>query len=116
MEEQLRILVTLGFTLLLIMLRLESEKFGAAEYDEPALDGRPPSLRWRPAPARLYPGALLNSIATAFIDEAAFRGLLFAFLLGTGMDGSAANLIQAVVYALSTRLGGRGRDLYGVGL
>jgi membrane protease YdiL (CAAX protease family) len=173
-EEQLRILVTLGLTLLLIMLRLESEKFGAAEYDEPAADGRPPSLRWRIAwyaigfllivgvdlvhpdpgtglllrlgdrveaivfglaygavgtlqavafawlryrrlrlpPTTLYPGALINSIGTAFFDEAVFRGFFFAFLLGTGMDGSAANLIQAVVYALATRLGARGRDLY----
>lgn len=174
MEDELRILVTLGFTLLLIMLRLEAEKFGAAEYNEMGADGRPPSLRWRLAwyitglllligadfvhpsaatglflrlgdrleailyglafaavgtlqavafawlryrrlrlpPSRLYPGALLNAIATAFLDEAAFRGLLLAFLLGAGLDGSLANVLQAVVYAGSTRLGARGRDPY----
>jgi membrane protease YdiL (CAAX protease family) len=172
MEGQLRVLVTLGFTLLLVMLRMEAEKFGAAEYDEIGPDGRPPALRWRLAwyvaglvlllgadlvhpssatglflrlgdrgeavifglsfavvgallaaafgwlryrrlrlpPSRLYPGALLNSIATAFLDESVFRGLLLAFLLGTGLDGAPANLIQALVYALATRLGGRGRD------
>ena len=174
MENDLRVLVTLGFALLLIMLRLDAERFGAAEYDEVNADGRPPSLRWRltwylmglllivgadlvyPSPstglllrlgdrlevivygfafaavgtlqavafawlryrrlrlppADLYPGALLNSVATAFVDEATFRGLLLAFLVGTGMDASAANVIQALVYALSTRLGAQGRDLY----
>ena len=40
MEDQLRVLITLGFSLLLIMLRLEAEKFGVAEYDEPTSDGR----------------------------------------------------------------------------
>jgi membrane protease YdiL (CAAX protease family) len=68
--------------------------------------------RLRVPPSRLYPGALLNAVATAFLDEAAFRGLLLAFLIGAGMDGSAANLVQALVYALSTRLGARGRDTY----
>jgi membrane protease YdiL (CAAX protease family) len=174
METELRVLVTLGFTLLLVMLRVEAEKFGAAEYDELSADGRSPSLKWRLAwyltgllllvgadvvhpdaatglllrlgdrleaifyglafaavgtlqavafawlryrrlrlpPSTLYPGALLNSIATAFLDEAAFRGLLLAFLLGSGMDGSAANIIQAITYVLATRFGGRGRDPY----
>ena len=59
-----------------------------------------------------YPGALLNSIGTAFIDEAAFRGILLALLLGTGMDPSFANAIQAILYALTTRMGAPGRDLY----
>ena len=172
--DDLRVLVTLGFTLLLIMLRLDAEKFGAAEYDELGGDGRAPDLKWRLTwylmglvllvgadivhpdagaglflrlgdrleaifyglafaavgtlqavafawlryrrlrlpPSRLYPGALLNALATAFLDEATFRGLFLAFLIGTGMDASAANLIQALVYALSTRLGAPGRDLY----
>jgi len=39
MEEQLRILVGLGLTLLLVMLRVEANLFGTAEYDEP-IDGR----------------------------------------------------------------------------
>ena len=174
MEDQLRVLVTLGLALLLVLLRLEAEKFGGAEYDEVAADGRAPAMKWRLAwyltglvliaaanlihpspgtglllrlgdrldaivfglafaavgtlqavafawlryrrlrlpPSGLYPGALLNSIATAFLDESIFRGLLLAFLLGSGMDGSFANLIQALVYALATRLGAPGRDLY----
>ncbi|HEX7949818.1 MAG TPA: CPBP family intramembrane glutamic endopeptidase [Candidatus Limnocylindrales bacterium] len=35
MEESLRILVALALTGLLILLRLDAERFGAAEYDEP---------------------------------------------------------------------------------
>ena len=61
---------------------------------------------------RSYPGALLNSTATAFIDEVAFRGALFGLLLTSGIDPTAANLLQAIVYALTTRLGAPGRDRY----
>ena len=35
-------------------------------------------------PVAQYPGAILNAIATAFFDEAVFRGLLFGFLLTAG--------------------------------
>ena len=52
-----------------------------------------------------YPGALLNSTATAFVDEVAFRGALFGLLLTGGVDPTLANLLQTVVYALTTRLG-----------
>lgn len=45
MEDQLRILVGLGLTLLLVMLRIEAERFGAAEYDEPVRGHRPSVLR-----------------------------------------------------------------------
>ena len=45
MENDLRILVGLGLTLLLVMLRLEAERFGAAEYDEPIRGRRPSILR-----------------------------------------------------------------------
>lgn len=45
MEDQLRVLVGLGLTLLLVMLRLESERFGAAEYDEPVRGRKRPVLR-----------------------------------------------------------------------
>ncbi len=62
--------------------------------------------------ARLYPAKITNAIATAFLDEAIFRGILFGFLLATGMDPNAANLIQAIVYALATRLGAPGRPWY----
>ena len=45
MEGDLRILVGLGITLLLVMLRLEAERFGTAEYDEPVRGRRPGILR-----------------------------------------------------------------------
>jgi hypothetical protein len=167
----LRILISAGLALLLIMLRLEASRFSAAEYDDP-LDGRAPSLRRRiawygiglalvaaiflvhPSPQvdfalgagdrpkalvygflyaaigtatalgiafyryrRLrfpdvwsYPGALLNSVVTAIIDEVAFRGAVLGLLLLTGVNPTAANLIQAILYALATRLGAPGRN------
>jgi membrane protease YdiL (CAAX protease family) len=170
----LRTLITVGLVLVLVMLRLDAERFGAAEYDEANRFGRAPSIRRRvawyvmgiglivailyvhPAPQQdlflgsgdrlpalagglvygiigaaqavvfawlryhrfrlpdvpSYPGALVNSIATAFIDEATYRGALFGVLLVAGVNPSAANIIQAVVYAVSTKLGARGRDRY----
>lgn len=169
--EGLQSLICIGLTGLLIMLRLEAQRFGAAEYDEPEGDRRP-SVRLRlawyligfaliaaivyiyPTPRdtlmlgvgdrrltilwgiayaaigtglalavayyryrriRLpdvwsYPGALVNSVATAFIDEATFRGCVFGLLLSTGLNPTAANLIQALLYALTTRLGAPGRN------
>jgi membrane protease YdiL (CAAX protease family) len=59
-----------------------------------------------------YPGALLNAVATALIDEVAFRGVIFSILLTTNMNPSAANAIQALLYALATRLGAPGRNRY----
>ena len=59
-----------------------------------------------------YPGALVNSVATAFIDEATYRGVLFGLLIAAGMNITVANIAQAVLYALSTRLGVPGRDRY----
>jgi membrane protease YdiL (CAAX protease family) len=44
-EADLRILVGLGLTLLLVMLRLEAERFGTAEYDEPVRGRRPSIIR-----------------------------------------------------------------------
>ena len=176
MEEwlpTLQRLIAAGLTLLLVMLRLEAERFNAAEYDE-ITEGRAPSFRRRiawyvlgfglvaaifyvhPAAAdelhfdpgerartilygflyaatgtslalaialyryrRIrfpdawsYPGALTNALATAFVDELTFRGAVFGYLLLTGMNASAANAIQAILYALATRLGAPGRNRY----
>ena len=169
-----RTLISVGLALLLVMLRLDAERFGTAEYYEATRDGERPRIRRRlgwyglgfalavgilyihPSPQtdlflgsgdRLtavmggiaygligvlvavtfasyryhrirfpdtwsYPGALLNSTATAFIDEVAFRGALFGLLLMSGMDPTIANIIQAILYTLTTRLGAPGRDRY----
>ena len=58
---------------------------------------------------RSYPGAVLNAIATAFVDEAVFRGIVFGFLLTIGTDPNLANLAQTLLYALATRTGAPGR-------
>jgi|SRR6266542_6849830 len=174
LRESFGAFIAFGFLLLLLLLRLDAEHFGAAEYDEAGRDGRPPSLRRRlgwyilglgliatvgaihprsasdlflvlgdrlqvlvfglgygllgsaqavafallryrhlrlPA-ARSYPGSVLNTVATAFIDEATFRGLLLGFILLAGVDPTLANGVQALVYALATRVGAPGRDRY----
>ena len=172
MEQDLRILVGLGLTLLLVMLRVEASQFGAAEYDEPS-DGSNPSIlrrlawyilgvggvlllllahptaesslhlqvgdpsgimiafllgglgvgqavayawtyyrRLRFPDVAAYPGALVNEILTAFIDEAVFRGAVLGYFLWAGAEVRLAVLGQAVMYVLATRLGAPGRDRY----
>lgn len=172
--EPLLVLMAVGLTGLLILLRLDAERFNAAEYDDADRWGNPPSLLRRlgwytlgiggillvleihPNPSgelflglgdrlgavilgltygaigtaialaiayyryrhvrfpavRSYPGAMLNALATAFVDEAVFRGLLFGFLVLVGIDPTLANVVQALVYALATRLGAKGRPWY----
>lgn len=172
--EPLRVLVALGLMGLLVLLRFDAERFGAAEYDEADRWGNRPSLLRRlawyalgiggilivlevhPAPAvdlflglgdRLgavilglmsggvgtaialgiayyryrylrfppvasYPGAMINALATAFTDEAVFRGMLLGFLIVVGVDPTLANLTQALLYGLATRLGAPGRPGY----
>lgn len=169
-----RSLITIGLVLLLVLLRLDSEKFGTAEYYEATRYGERPRIRRRlawygigigivvailfihPAPqidlflgsgdrllavlggiayglagvlvaigfatfryhrirfpdAWSYPGALLNSTATAFIDEAVFRGALLGLFLVIDVNPTLANIAQALIYALTTRLGAPGRDRY----
>ena len=173
-ETLARSLITIGLALLLVMLRLDAEKFGTAEYYEATRYGERPRIRRRiawytlgfaiaiailfihPAPQRdlylgsgdrlgavlgglayglvgilvavgfatyryhrirfpdawSYPGALLNTTATAFIDEVAFRGVLLGLLLVAGVNPTLANLTQALIYTLTTRLGAPGRDRY----
>ncbi|HSL77414.1 MAG TPA: CPBP family intramembrane glutamic endopeptidase [Candidatus Limnocylindrales bacterium] len=167
-------LIVIGLMLLLVLLRLDAERFGTAEYYETTRDGERPRIRRRvawyglgaalvvaiayihPSPQaelflgtgdRLgavtgglifaglgvaqalafatlryqrirfpdissYPGALLNSTATAFIDEATFRGVIFGTMWTLGLDANLANVIQTLLYALTTRLGAPGRDRY----
>jgi hypothetical protein len=171
LPEPLGALVAVGLAALLVMLRFDAERFGAAEYDETTAGHAPPLwrrlawyglgaagilaiaslhprpeqdlflgpgdrgaallggflygaigtgqaiafawLRYRhlrlPDPAS-YPGALLNSVGTAFVDEGAFRGAILGLMLVGGIDPSVANLTQALLYALSTRLGAPGRE------
>ena len=59
-----------------------------------------------------YPVALLNSLGTAFIDEAAFRGAILGYLILIGVPAGSAIILQAVGYGLVTRLGAPGRDRY----
>jgi membrane protease YdiL (CAAX protease family) len=174
MEETIRTLVAIALGLLLVLHRVEAEKFGAAEYDEPARDGRRtsflPRLTWyaigvglalgiiivRPAlveelglalgdrtqallygfgfgalgtaqaiavalfrygrlrfpPAWAYPGAILNGLGTALVDEVAFRGVILGLLLLLGVNPALVIITQALIYALATRLGAPGRDRY----
>jgi hypothetical protein len=71
METQIRILVALGMTLLLVMLRLEAERFGTAEYDEPVRGRRPSILRritW-------YVLGVAGVVGLLFVHPAAERDL-----------------------------------------
>jgi membrane protease YdiL (CAAX protease family) len=67
-------------------------------------------------PGRRYPAGLLNSVGTAFIDEAAFRGIVLGLMLAADWPAELAIGLQAVLYGLVTRLGGRGRPLGMLGL
>jgi hypothetical protein len=65
-------------------------------------------LRW--PEYRAYPGAAVNALGTAFIDEVAFRGALLGLTLALGVPAELAIALQAVIYALATRLGAPGRS------
>ncbi len=98
MEEGLRILVGLGLTLLLVMLRLEAEHFGAAEYDEP-VRGRRRSLLRRVA---WYILGVAGVLALLIVHPAAERdlhlqvgdraGILVALVIGGLGVGQAVAL------------------------
>ena len=68
--------------------------------------------RIRFPPAWTYPGAVLNAIGTAFIDEATFRGAVLGLLLLMGINPVTAIIMQAFLYALATRTGATGRGRY----
>jgi hypothetical protein len=61
--------------------------------------------------AHRYPAGLLNAVGTAFIDEAAFRGILMGLLIYSNWPVEYAIAFQAVLYVLCTRLAGKGRPL-----
>jgi membrane protease YdiL (CAAX protease family) len=68
--------------------------------------------RIRFPPAWTYPGAVLNAIGTAFIDEVTFRGAVLGLLLLVGLDPLVAILTQGLLYTLATRTGAPGRGRY----
>jgi len=72
--------------------------------------------RLRFPPPASYPGALVNDVATAFIDEAVFRGIVLGyFVLATdaiGFSPWVAILAAALLYVLATRVAARGRPPY----
>jgi hypothetical protein len=169
-EEPMRVLIASGFFMLLLLLRLESERFAAAEYDEPGRRGPWTRLSWyaialtllaaiyvvHPKPhdvllllvghraealeyglvlavlgtvlvaafawfwygelrlpaGRAYPGAALNSIVTAVVDEATFRGALLGTLIWIGVPPVGAILLATLAYVLVTRLAAPGRHRF----
>jgi membrane protease YdiL (CAAX protease family) len=68
--------------------------------------------RIRLPPAWTYPGAVLNGIGTAFVDEATFRGAVLGLLLLVGINPVTAVVAQAFLYTLATRTGAPGRSHY----
>jgi membrane protease YdiL (CAAX protease family) len=63
-------------------------------------------------PAWTYPGAVLNGIGTAFLDEVTFRGAVLGLLLLIGINPVTAVVMQAFLYTLATRTGAPGRGRY----
>ena len=88
MITDLRVLVGLGLTLLLVLLRLEAARFGAAEYDEP-VRGRRPSVLRRIAWYVVGVGGVLALLlvhptaeSSLHLQVGAPSGILVALLLG----------------------------------
>jgi hypothetical protein len=98
MEATIRVLIGLGLTLLLVMLRLEAERFGTAEYDEP-VRGRRASILRRLAWYILGVGgvvALLLVHPTAerdlFLQVGDRSGIIIALIIGGLGIGQAVGL------------------------
>src|ERR687887_43819 len=98
MESELRVLVGLGITLLLVMLRLEAERFGAAEYDEP-VRGRRPSILRRLAWYILGVGGVVlllfvhpTAEQTIFLQVGDRSGIILALIIGGIGIGQAVAL------------------------
>ena len=167
--DDVRVLASGGIFMLLVLLRLEAGRFGAAEFADPGEGRRGPltQLSWyaiglallaalyvvhpaphdvlyllpghradvvdygailaglglvlalamgwlrygylRPPAPRAYPMAVVNSLATAFIDEATYRGALIGALLWTGLPGGGVVILSTIAYLLVTRAAAPGR-------
>jgi membrane protease YdiL (CAAX protease family) len=68
--------------------------------------------RIRLPPAWTYPGAVVNAVGTAFLDEATFRGAVLGMLLLVGINPVTAVIMQDFLYVLATRTGAPGRSRY----
>lgn len=98
MIDDLRVLVGLGLTLLLVLLRVEAARFGTAEYDEP-IKGRRPSILRRLAWYIVGVGGVLGLLVAHPSAEASLNlrvgdpsGILIAMLLGGLGVGQAIGL------------------------
>ena len=106
MEETLRLLVGLGLTLLLVMLRIEANLFGTAEYDEPVGGRRRPVLR-RVAWYVLGIGgvvALLFVHPNAGVDLRLTVGSRIAILLGLALGLGGVALAIGVAWMRYRRI------------
>ncbi len=100
MEEQLRALVTVGLGLLLVLLRLDAERFGAAEYDESSR-GRAPSLPRRLAWYLLGVG-LVGTAVVVYPGRGAELGIAFGDRLTAIVGGflyGGLGIVQAAGFA-----------------
>lgn len=79
--------------------------FGAVGFAQAALLAWLRYRRFRLPSAREYPGAILNAVGTAIVDEAAFRGVILGLLLAVGVPPTTAIIAQALIYVLATRVG-----------
>jgi len=100
LPDQLRVLIALGLTLLLVMLRIEAQSFRAAEYDEP-VGGRRGSLMRRISWYALGIGgivAVLFAHPNAGFDLRLTVGDRIGILLGLALG--ALGVAQAIGFAL----------------
>ena len=59
-----------------------------------------------------YPRAAINSIGTAIVDEAVFRGIVLGGLMTIGAPSGLSIAVATLVYLLATRLAAPGRRHY----
>ena len=106
MEADLRVLVALGVALLLVMLRLEAEHFGAAEYDEP-VRGRRRSVIRRIAWYAIGVGGVVLLVfvhptaeQSLFLQVGDRSGIIVALIIGGLGIGQAVALAYAHYHRL----------------
>ena len=58
---------------------------------------------------KAYPRAAVNSLGTAIVDEAIFRGIVLGALITFGLPNGLSVVTATVVYLLATRLAASGR-------